>query len=128
MATDAWEQVKQRLVRLFARAEEAAAVGRDLDESRDALAAAAGTPDEEDLVSDVTAMVRLRLRRLLRQDPAAADELRRLLQELTPSAEDGETGAVHNSITGGTQYGPVIQGRSFSNLTFHASGTATSDQ
>ncbi|WSK17555.1 hypothetical protein OG717_20480 [Streptomyces celluloflavus] len=28
-------------------------------------------------------------------------------------------GEVHNSISGGTQHGPVVQGRDFSNLTFH---------
>lgn len=32
-------------------------------------------------------------------------------------------GAVTNTISGGTQYGPVLQGRDFSNLTFGASPT-----
>ncbi|MER5222985.1 hypothetical protein [Streptomyces flaveus] len=128
MVTETWEQAKQRVVRLFAHGGEAAAVDEDLDESRDALAAATGTPDEEDLTSDVTAMVRLRLRRLLEQYPDAADELRVLVEEFAPAAGSDETGAVHNSITGGAQHGPIFQGQSFSNLTIHSSGAAAPDQ
>ncbi|WP_307619329.1 hypothetical protein [Streptomyces sp. V3I7] len=30
---------------------------------------------------------------------------------------DGD-GAVHNEISGGTQYGPVLQAKSFSSITF----------
>ncbi len=38
-------------------------------------------------------------------------------------------GEVHNSVSGGTQNGPVIQGRDFSNLTFHMTrGTEKPDR
>jgi len=127
MVTETWEQAKQRLVRLFARDARAATVDGELDESRTALTAAIGTPDEEDLTTDVTAAVRLRLRRLLEQHPEAADELRLLVAEFGPAVRNGEPGAVHNSITGGTQHGPVFQGQSFSNI-FHSSGGPTPDQ
>jgi hypothetical protein len=43
-------------------------------------------------------------------------ELRRLVDEFAPAAPSG---TVPNSITGGTQHGPVIQGHTFTNLTFH---------
>ncbi|MFH8341414.1 hypothetical protein [Streptomyces sp. AM6-12] len=125
MATEAWEQAKRRLVRIFARGGEAGAVAGELEESRTALATAAGTADEQDLTSDLTASVRLRLRRLLEQNPDAAAELRLLVEEFAPLVRTGPPGAVHNSITGGTQHGPVIQGHTFTNLTFHASGPST---
>ncbi|MBD0709079.1 MULTISPECIES: hypothetical protein [unclassified Streptomyces] len=46
---------------------------------------------------------------------ASLEEWWRDTQSGTPDAE------VHNSISGGTQYGPVIQGRDFSGLTFDTS-------
>ncbi|MEU6146437.1 hypothetical protein ABZ848_39595 [Streptomyces sp. NPDC047081] len=129
MVTESWEQAKQRLARLFARSgDDATAIDGELDASRATLTAAAGTPDEGDLTSDVTATLRLRLRRLLEQHPEAAEELRLLVEEFAPKLPSGETGGVINSITGGRQYGPVFQGRSFSNLTIHGSGTPAPDQ
>jgi hypothetical protein len=127
MVTDAWEQAKQRVVRLLARGGEADTVVGELDESRSALVAATGTTDE-DLASDLTASLRLRLRRLLEQDPGAAEELRHLVDEFGPAAQPGPRESVHNSITGGTQHSPVIQGHTFTNLTFHASGGTPPDR
>ncbi|WP_097270071.1 hypothetical protein [Streptomyces sp. TLI_55] len=120
MVTDSWQQAKERLVRLFARGGDAGTVDGELDRSQDALAAAAGTPDEEILASDIAAMLRLRLRALLQDHPGAAAELRCLVEEFSPDATADASGAVHNSISGGTVHGPVLQGRSFSNVTFHA--------
>lgn len=37
-------------------------------------------------------------------------------------------GDVHNSISGGTQNGPVLQGRDFSSITFNTTRTATSSE
>ncbi|WP_405989055.1 hypothetical protein [Streptomyces sp. NBC_00986] len=119
MVTDAWEQTKQRVVRIFSRDNEPSAVARELEETRAALIAAAGGPGQEDLTSDLTALVRLRLRSLLEQNPDAAAELRRLVDQFASTAPSG---TVHNSITGGTQHGPVIQGHTFTNLTFNSSG------
>ncbi|MET7477553.1 hypothetical protein ABZT17_24730 [Streptomyces sp. NPDC005648] len=127
MVTETWEQAKQRLIRLFARGDdEAASLTGELEESRATLAAASGTPDEQDVTADTTAALRLRLRRLLEQHPDAADELRLLIEEFT--TRDGGRGSVHNTITGGTQHGPVFQGRSFSRLTFGGSGTPPPEQ
>lgn len=51
---------------------------------------------------------------------AALDgEFRALLEEWWQSAQSGSSGEVRNSISGGTQNGPVLQGRDFSSLTFN---------
>ncbi|MER6163571.1 hypothetical protein [Streptomyces violaceorubidus] len=129
MVTDAWEQAKQRVVGLFAPGGESGGepggVAGELEESRTVLVAADGAADEEDLRSDVTASVRLRLRRLLEQDPGAAEELRRLVDEFAPAARP--PGTVHNSITGGRQDGPVVQGHTFTHLTFGTAGGTARD-
>ncbi|MFF0711337.1 hypothetical protein ACWEVM_07420 [Streptomyces bauhiniae] len=129
MATEAWEQARQRLVRLFARGGTTTAVDGELDELRGQLVAAAGSPDEEELAGDVTGTVRTRLRGLLRQDVTAADELSAFVDEFAPLLNGAAAGnTVHNSVTGGTVHGPVVQGYSFSNLTFGGSGGAAPDQ
>lgn len=51
---------------------------------------------------------------------AALDrEFRVLLEEWWQHAQTGSGSEVHNSISGGTQNGPVLQGRDFSSLTFN---------
>jgi hypothetical protein len=50
---------------------------------------------------------------------AALDsEFKVLLQEWWQNAQAEPVSEVHNSITGGTQHGPVLQGRDFSGITF----------
>ena len=106
MATEAWDQARQRVVRLFARGGgDASAMDGELTASRAALIAA---PEEE--TADVTASVRVRLRRLLAENPEAAEELRLLVEEFEESAPKRD-GSVHNTINGGTYSGPVIMGR-----------------
>ncbi|MEU4150472.1 hypothetical protein [Streptomyces sp. NPDC026659] len=63
---------------------------------------------------------------------AALDgEFRILLDEWWQRAQTNSSGSeVHNSISGGTQSGPVLQGRDFSSLTFNMATpttTASSD-
>lgn len=51
-------------------------------------------------------------------------EFRVLLEAWWRQAQAGSSGGeVHNSITGGTQNGPVLQGREFSSLTFNMGGS-----
>ncbi|MEK8143897.1 hypothetical protein NKH18_24015 [Streptomyces sp. M10(2022)] len=51
---------------------------------------------------------------------AALDgEFRALLEEWWQHAQTGSGSEVHNSISGGTQNGPVLQGRDFSSITFN---------
>jgi hypothetical protein len=113
MASDAWAQVRARLARFFARggtegAEEAA--GADLERSRGELAEALRARDA-DTEDDVRAEWRLRLRRMLQADPAAAAELRRLLAELAaePPAAGGTTYYTTNATHGGVYHEAVIQ-------------------
>ncbi|MFG3019427.1 hypothetical protein ACGFZQ_12910 [Streptomyces sp. NPDC048254] len=128
MATDAWEGVKQQVVRLLTRGRETGTVVAQLDESRDSLIAVAGTTYEETLAADLTAALRLQLRRLLEQEPGAAEELRRLVDGFAPTVPSPSPGTVHNSITGGTQRGPVIQGHTFTNLRIGALGDTSADR
>ncbi|KIZ18337.1 hypothetical protein [Streptomyces natalensis] len=104
MTTQGWETVRRRVAALLARrrggADEEAAE-RELEDWRADLMAALEEGDEATR-ADATAHWRHQLRRLLRDDPEAAAELRALLGEL-PAVE------VRNSISGGVQYGTVIQ-------------------
>ncbi|MFI0224504.1 hypothetical protein [Streptomyces lydicus] len=52
---------------------------------------------------------RLRLQRLLREDPAAAVELRRLLDEVAPAETPVTVREVRSTVSGGVRYGPVFQ-------------------
>lgn len=97
MVTDAWSGVRDRVSRFLTRSTTPGSGGGDggvqavvageLEASRTELAAARADGDDA-LTADIEAQWRIRLRRLLLQDPAAANELRSLLAELAP-AEDG---------------------------------------
>ncbi|WP_369387687.1 NB-ARC domain-containing protein [Streptomyces sp. CG1] len=83
VVTDAWLQMKQgrrRVVRWLSRrgAED------ELDASRVELEAARDSGDEENVAGRVAADWERRLLRILEEDPEAAEELRRLLDEILP--------------------------------------------
>jgi hypothetical protein len=126
MASDAWTRVRDRMAAFFGRTGGADAAAEELRLSQEELLAAHAASDEAAVVEDIEAMWRSRLRRVLRTDPAAADELRRLLGELGPAAGT-PTVVVHNSVSGGVQNAPVVQGQNFGDLTFHAPDTARPD-
>ncbi|MFC5722022.1 hypothetical protein ACFP1Z_17800 [Streptomyces gamaensis] len=106
MVSDAWGQAKGRLAWFFARGGDEEAAGEELSEAREELVAARAAEDAP-LVADIEAGWRMRLRRVLQADPAAAEELRRLLAELEP--EGGEpAGGVRNSVSG-VVHGSVVQ-------------------
>ncbi|WP_405619211.1 MULTISPECIES: hypothetical protein [unclassified Streptomyces] len=111
MATDGWTAARDRMAAFFTGrgTATAAAVEEELDTARAELAAAQRDEDDQ-LMADVQAEWRARLRRALAADPAAAAELRTLLDELAPAApETGQSRTVYNTINGGTAHGPVIQ-------------------
>jgi hypothetical protein len=120
MVSETWTQARDRLTRFFARGGDEDTAEEELRVSRGELVAAREAEDE-DAVADIEAAWRTRLRRALQADPAAAEELRALLAELAPEGNGPPAGTVRNSISGGTQYGPVLQGQQFSGLTFHSS-------
>jgi hypothetical protein len=83
MATDAWQQARNAVVAWWRRArgaEEAEAVGDDLDAVRPQIVAARQASDADTEQALVGAW-RLRLQQALRDDPTLAAELRRLLDE-----------------------------------------------
>ncbi|MFF8555501.1 hypothetical protein ACF058_22010 [Streptomyces sp. NPDC015501] len=108
MATEAWTQVRGRLARFLGRGEADEVIGAELEESRAELTAARAEDDEQ-AAADIEAEWRNRLRRTLRADPAAAGELRAILDELAPRQPTGPAVAInHNTINGGHYNAPVI--------------------
>ena len=118
MVSDGWAQTRERVARFFARGGDGAAEVAALQSAQAELLAARDA-DDAGAADDVEAEWRTRLRRMLRADPAAAGELRALLAELGPLATGGPVVAVHNTVSGGVQYSPFVQGHDFSGLTFH---------
>lgn len=118
MVSDAWVQVRDRVTGFFARGERGSTAAEELEVSRRELMTAR---DEGDAgaAADAQAVWRTHLRRVLRADPAAAGELRALLAELEPMTSQGSM-VVNNVVSGGIQYGPVVQGGQMSGLTFRS--------
>ncbi|MBQ0970635.1 hypothetical protein AB0N37_29185 [Streptomyces griseoincarnatus] len=93
MVTNAWESARDGMVALWRRFQPARAesIGEELEAGRAdlLLARQAGDADSE---AELTAEWQGRLRRFLLARPEAAEELRRVLDELTPQLP-GETAA-----------------------------------
>ncbi|MFD7955001.1 hypothetical protein ACFV4X_16070 [Streptomyces ardesiacus] len=127
MVSESWTQARDRVARFFARGGEQGSAEEELVRSQQALMAARAAQD--DLAgADIEAEWRMRLRRVLQDDPQAADELRTLLSEVSPGVQDDRGASVHNSVSGGVQNGPVVQGQHFSGLTFGAPGRVPPEQ
>ncbi|RSS51284.1 hypothetical protein [Streptomyces sp. WAC01280] len=95
MATDAWERTRDGVVALWQRVSPARADGveGELEATRDDLLAAREDGDdltEQELREEWVG----RLRRLLREQPEVADELRRILGELDTRPQDTGAGTV----------------------------------
>jgi hypothetical protein len=123
MVTESWTQARDRVARFFGRGSDGTSAEEELRLSREELVAARESGDEA-AEADIEAGWRMRMRRALQANPQAAEELRQLLAELTPEAEREPAVVVHNSISGGVQHGPVIQGQQFQGLTINTSGGA----
>ncbi|WSW41041.1 hypothetical protein OG426_30720 [Streptomyces canus] len=110
MVAESWVQARDRVVSFFSRRNggESEAIEGELETSRGELMAATESGDER-AAADVEAEWRTRLRRTLLADPAAAAELRAVLDELAPDRRDRQVADVHNTISGGVQHGPVVQ-------------------
>ncbi|MEE1754956.1 hypothetical protein [Streptomyces sp. SP18CS02] len=121
MVSETWEQSRSRLAGFFARRAGAdrEAVGEELESVRTELLAAGASGDEEarrEALAEARTEWRARMRRELRATPDAADELRALLATLPSEAAGTKPSAVHNTINGGVQHGPVIQTGSIGSL------------
>ncbi|MER5356587.1 hypothetical protein ABT093_40500 [Kitasatospora sp. NPDC002551] len=104
MATEAWTQLRSRLAGLLGRGRDAEEVSAELEEIRVEVVRADG---DAGLVDDQAAELRNRIRRLLRQEPEAAGELRALLEEFTRGATN--ITVYNNIVEGGTHHGMVFQ-------------------
>ncbi|CAM5386874.1 DUF6879 family protein [Streptomyces griseus] len=100
MATDAWERTRDGVVAFWQRArpERADAVAAELSNTREDLAADTDTDTEGELAAEWQG----RIRRLLTDQPQVAEELQRLLDELSPSTSPAASASVtqHASATG----------------------------
>ncbi|MGC0412115.1 hypothetical protein RKD31_005358 [Streptomyces sp. SAI-163] len=85
MATDAWQRTREGVVAIWRRVspERAESVASELDQTReDVLVARSG--EDAQTETEIRAEWQGRVRRLLLVDPSVADELRALLDELSP--------------------------------------------
>ncbi|MFF7704214.1 hypothetical protein [Streptomyces lydicus] len=104
MATDAWQQARNSAVTLWRRVhpDRVPAIEAELAEVREELIAAREEGDVQ-AEGDLAADWQRRLRRLLRDDPSLAHELRRVLdEELTPllaTADQVSPGSVQQTAT-----------------------------
>lgn len=119
MAADSWAPARDRLVSFFSRHRggEEDVIEGELETSREELTAALETGDEQTAL-DVESEWRTRLRRTLQANPAAASELQAFLAELAPGGKGQQAAAVHNTISGGVQHGPVVQAGNVGSLHF----------
>ncbi|MEU4462630.1 hypothetical protein AB0G20_02720 [Streptomyces sp. NPDC024017] len=92
MAGQAWESAREGLVSLWQRfqPDRAEAVSGELEATREDLLLAQRTGDA-DTESELTAEWQARVRRLLVARPEVADELRRILAELSPQSAEAQS-------------------------------------
>ena len=92
MAGQAWESAREGLVSLWQRfqPDRAEAVGGELEATREDLLLAQRTGDA-DTESELTAEWQAKVRRLLIARPEVAEELRRILAELSPQPAEAQS-------------------------------------
>jgi hypothetical protein len=102
MATDAWQAAREGLVHLWRRAQphRAEAVATELDAGQPEVVAAT-VADDQEVLSEMRAEWQGRLRRLLVAQPEAATELRRLLDEVAPSASAADPAVTQRATASG---------------------------
>ncbi|MFE2726922.1 hypothetical protein [Kitasatospora sp. NPDC059327] len=116
MATEAWTQARSRFAALFGRGETDEAEAAALERSRAAVTRAREAGDTE-AVNDLTGTWRGRLREALLENPEVARELQAVLEEFRPKLP--APGSVHNTISGGTVHGMVIQAGTVNGVSYH---------
>jgi hypothetical protein len=113
--TDAFEEFRTRVARLFGRGHPDSGTARRLDTTRQQLAASTG----EDLERAGAAQARqweTRFADLLADRPETAGALQSLLAEFRSLRPDAG-GNVTNTISGTIHNGPVLMGRDFGDIT-----------
>ncbi|MFI8456812.1 hypothetical protein [Kitasatospora sp. NPDC085464] len=105
MVTSAWDRVKPRVAAMFGgRAE---SISEDLDETR-AEVAAAPEDSRESAIRSAQGEWQPKLRRLLADNPAMAEELQAILDEFIPKRPEQVT-VYHNELKDMTVHGTVLQ-------------------
>lgn len=112
--TDTWEDMRHKVARLFGRGRPDPQIERRLDATRAQLTVAEPT-DLQKARAEQAARWSGRIADLLEDHPDAEAELRALVAELQAAGSAG--GDVTNTISGGTQHGPILMGRDFSAVT-----------
>ncbi|MFJ7000175.1 hypothetical protein [Streptomyces albidoflavus] len=102
MATDAWQRTREGVVAIWRRVypERADSVAGELAQTRDELLAAR-SGDDAQTEAELQAEWQGRVRRLLLADPNIAEELRALLNEVSPQdSAGGNAVQMHAHATG----------------------------
>ncbi|GAA3378579.1 hypothetical protein GCM10020367_58660 [Streptomyces sannanensis] len=119
LVTDSWTHARELVRRFFSRIGSDGTAIADLDTARTRLLAAE-TAGNAQTTREIRDQWHAFLRHLLQEGSVTGDDLRDLLTSLQGVANaDTQQSAVHNTISGGAQYGPVIQSGRISRLTFH---------
>jgi hypothetical protein len=111
MVSDSWAHARARFARFFARDGGTDSALQRLEASRTEIVAARSQSDDPRATA-LQAEWRTRFHEVLRADPAAAEDLRRLIQ---PSVT---TRTVHNIAQGSGHFGTVIQAGEISGGSF----------
>ncbi|MDT9687789.1 hypothetical protein Q5762_05375 [Streptomyces sp. P9(2023)] len=115
MVGDGWGSARTRVAAFFARrfGADEESVGAELEIAREELLDAERSDDEQaasDARAEALAEWRARMRRSLRDDPEAADELRQILAELTGEGGSGApTVKVSNNVSAEVHHATVVQ-------------------
>ncbi|CAL9387258.1 hypothetical protein [Streptomyces sp. enrichment culture] len=110
MVGEAWEQTRGRVAAFFARrsGQDVAVIDGELEEARAELVDAERSGDDEARDEALTEW-RSRMRRALRNDPEAAQELRALLDELKGTeAAPRQIVETHNTMSHSTVHGGTV--------------------
>jgi hypothetical protein len=113
--TDTFEGVRHRVAQMFGRGRPDPKIDQKLVITRDRLAAAAPVEREREQAA-LAAQWQVRFADLLADYPDAEAELRALVKDLGST----QRSIVTNTISGGTQHGPVLMGRDITGITFNA--------
>ncbi|MQS37720.1 hypothetical protein [Streptomyces katsurahamanus] len=108
MATDAWHQAREGLVALWRRVrpERAEEISGELEALHTQVLNARTEEDPAEMLQALETTWRIQLRALLRHDPQATGELRRILdEELAPALEPGERQRVYSVVQNTTVHG-----------------------
>ncbi|MCA1223245.1 hypothetical protein [Streptomyces sp. 8L] len=119
MALDGWNTARDRFAAFLARRRGTAVdrVAAELDSTRAELTAARASGDDaapDELRRDLAG----RFRRAVQGDDEAQRELAGLVAEFRVEQTQTQIRDVHNTISGGTQHGPVIQAGSVGRVEF----------